>query len=122
MRDTLPTTPRAGGLAINNPTSTPRRVSVTEKDGGGSGGGGGAANIPPVVEREIGDQSLQVGEVLELGIRLSFYDRDQRALDYYVETADSSVATAEMSGETTLAIRGGRPGGDVDHCDGGRPA
>ena len=49
---------------------------------GGGGSGGGAANRPPVVEREIDDQTLDVGEVLELDIRLNFYDRDQRALDY----------------------------------------
>ena len=84
------------------------RVSVTEKDGGGGtgGGGGGAANRPPVVEREIEDQTLDVGEVLELDIRLNFYDRDQRALDYTAESADPAVATAEVDRNGVLTIRG----------------
>ena len=85
------------------------RVSVTENDGGGTGGGsggGGGANRPPVVEREIDDQALDVGEVLELDIRLNFYDRDQRALDYTVESADASVATVEVDRNGVLTIRG----------------
>ena len=86
------------------------RVSVTEKDGGGGtgggGGGGGAANRPPVVEREIEDQTLDVGEVLELDIRLNFYDRDQRALDYTAESADPAVATAEVDRNGLVTIRG----------------
>ena len=91
------------------------RVSVTENDGGGGtggggGGGGGAANHPPVVEREIEDQTLEVGEVLELDIRLNFYDRDQRALDYTVESADPSVATVEVDRNGLLTMRGMRRG------------
>ena len=92
------------------------RVSVTEKDGGGGsgggggGGGGGAANHPPVVEREIDDQTLEVGEVLELDIRLNFYDRDQRALDYTVESADPSVVTVEVDRNGLLTMRGMRRG------------
>ena len=90
------------------------RVSVTEKDGGGGtgggGGGGGAANRPPVVEREIEDQTLDVGEVLELDIRLNFYDRDQRALDYTAESADPAVATAEVDRNGVLTIRGVKRG------------
>ena len=85
------------------------RVTVTEKDGGGGtggGGGGGAANHPPVVEREIEDQTLDVGEVLELDIRLNFYDRDQRALDYTAESADPSVATAAVDRNGLVTIRG----------------
>ena len=85
------------------------RVSVTENDGGGTGGGsggGGGANRPPVVEREIDDRTLDVGEVLELDIRLNFYDRDQRALDYSVASADPSVATAEVDRNGVLTIRG----------------
>ena len=84
------------------------RVSVTENDGGGTGGGsgGGGANRPPVVEREIDDQALDVGEVLELDIRLNFYDRDQRALDYSVESADPSVATVAVDRNGVLTIRG----------------
>ena len=84
------------------------RVSVTENDGGGTGGGsgGGGANRPPVVEREIDDRTLDVGEVLELDIRLNFYDRDQRALDYSVESADPSVATVEVDRNGVLTIRG----------------
>ena len=89
------------------------RVSVTENDGGGTGGGsggGGGANRPPVVEREIDDQALDVGEVLELDIRLNFYDRDQRALDYSVASADPSVATVEVDRNALLTIRGVKRG------------
>ena len=88
------------------------RVSVTENDsgGGGGGGGGGAANIPPVVEREIDDQTLKVGEVLDLDVRLNFYDRDQRALDYTAESADPSVATVEVDRNALLTIRGMKRG------------
>ena len=80
--------------------------------GGGTGGGsgGGAANRPPVVEREIDDRTLDVGEVLELDIRLNFYDRDQRALDYSVESADPSVATVEVDRNGVLTIRGVKRG------------
>ena len=74
--------------------------------GSGSGGGGGSANRPPVVEREIPAQTLKAGEVLELDIRLNFYDRDQRALDYTVESADTSVATVEVDGNGVLTILG----------------
>ena len=86
------------------------QVSVTENDGGGGtgggGSGGGAANRPPVVEREIEDQTLDAGEVLELDIRLNFYDRDQRALDYTAESADRSVATVAVDRHGVLTIRG----------------
>ena len=84
------------------------QVSVTENDGGGTGGGsgGGAANRPPVVERQIEDQALDAGEVLELDIRLNFYDRDQRALDYTAESADRSVATVAVDRNGVLTIRG----------------
>ena len=84
------------------------RVSVTENDGGGTGGGsgGGGANHPPVIEREIPAQTLDVGEVLELDIRLNFYDRDQRALDYTAESADRSVATVAVDRNGVLTIRG----------------
>ena len=76
----------------------------------GGGSGGGAANRPPVVEREIDDQTLEVGEVLELDIRLNFYDRDQRALDYSVESADASVATVSVDRNALLTIRGVKRG------------
>ena len=76
--------------------------------GGGSGGGG--ANRPPVVEREIDDQTLEVGEVLDLDIRLNFYDRNQRALDYTVESADPSVATVEVDRNGVLTFRGVKRG------------
>ena len=84
------------------------RVSVTDNDGGGGGGGGGGAvNYSPVVEREIPAQTLDAGETLTLDIRLSFYDRDQRALDYTVVSADPLVATAETDmREQTLTIQG----------------
>ena len=70
------------------------------------GGGGGSANRPPVVEREIDDQTLTVGEVLELDIRLNFYDRDQRALDYTVESANPSVAEVEVDRNGLVTIHG----------------
>ncbi len=84
--------------------------TIVDNDGGGGtgggGSGGGAANRPPVVEREIEDQTLDAGEVLELDIRLNFYDRDQRALDYTAESADASVATVEVDRNGVLTIRG----------------
>ena len=92
------------------------RVTIVENDGGGSGGGGGgggggAANIPPVVEREIDDQMLDAGEVLELDIRLAFYDRDQRALDYNVESAHPEIAGVEVDHrDAVLTITGHRRG------------
>ena len=76
--------------------------------GGGSGGGG--ANRPPVVERAIPAQTLEAGETLELDIRLNFYDRDQRALDYSVESADRSVATVTVDRNGVLTIRGMKRG------------
>ena len=63
-----------------------------------------------MVEREIDDQTLDVGEVLELDIRLNFYDRDQRALDYTAESADPSVATVEVDRNGVLTIRGVKRG------------
>ena len=76
--------------------------------GGGTtgGGGGGGANRPPVVERQIPDQTITVGEVLELDITLNFYDRDQRALDYSVESADAAVATVAVDPQGVLTIQG----------------
>ena len=73
---------------------------------GGGGGGGGGANRPPVVERQIPDQTITVGEVLELDITLNFYDRDQRVLDYSVESADAAVATVEVDPQGVLTIQG----------------
>ena len=86
--------------------------TIRDDDGGGTGGtsgsgsGGGGANRPPVVERDIDDRTLTVGEVLELDVRLNFYDRDQRALDYSVASADASVATVEVDRNGVLTIRG----------------
>ena len=76
----------------------------------GGGGGGGSANRPPVIESEIEDQGLDAGESLELDIRLNFYDRDQRALDYTVESADPSVAEVEVDRNGLVTIRGIRRG------------
>ena len=87
-------------------TTEPPRPPPGPGGGGGGGGGGGAANHPPVVEREIEDQTLAVGEVLELDISLNFYDRDQRALDYSVESANTGVATVEVDRNGVLTIRG----------------
>ena len=88
------------------------RVTITEKDAssGPGGGGGGAANHPPVVEREIEDQTLEVDEVLELDIRLNFYDRDQRALDYTVASADPDIAEVEVDRNGVITVRGHRRG------------
>ena len=83
------------------PTTTPP---------GGGGGGGGSANRPPVVERVIEDQVLDAGSTMELDIRLSFYDRDQNWLDYEIESADESVATAEAGRDAVLKITGHRRG------------
>ena len=74
--------------------------------GGGGGGGGGAANIPPVVEREIPDQTVEAGAVLELDITLNFYDRNQRALDYTVASDNPAVATVTVNRQGVLTIRG----------------
>ena len=52
---------------------------------------------PPVVEREIPDRTLEAGSVLELDITLNFYDRNQRALDYYVESDNPAVATVTVN-------------------------
>ena len=70
------------------------------------GGGGGAANRPPVVERPIEDQTLDVGDILELDISRNFYDRDQRALDYSVESAHPAVAAVAVDRNGVLTIRG----------------
>ncbi len=106
-------THRASGGGYDGVVGTVR-VSITEKDSpppsGGGGGGGGAANIPPVVEREIEDQTLDAGEVLELDIQLNFYDRNQRALDYSVTSADPSVATVTVNRQGVLTIEGLRRG------------
>ena len=72
----------------------------------GGGGGGGSANRPPVIESEIEDQRLDAGESLELDIRLNFYDRDQRALDYTVESADPSVTEVEVDRDGVVTIHG----------------
>ena len=57
------------------------------------------------MERAIPPQTVDVGETVELHIRLSFYDRDQRALDYSVESADPSVASASTDDrEQTLTV------------------
>ena len=77
---------------------------------GGGGGGGGAANRPPVIERQIEDQVLDAGETMDLDIRLNFYDRDQRALDYTVESADPSVVTVEVDRNGVIRFRGHRRG------------
>ena len=77
---------------------------------GGGGGGGGAANRPPVIERQIEDQVLDAGETMDLDIRLNFYDRDQRALDYTVESADPSIVTVEVDRNGVIRFRGHRRG------------
>ena len=76
----------------------------------GGGGGGGSANRPPVIEAEIEPQTVDAGEALELDIRLNFYDRDQRALDYTVESADPEIAEVEVDRNGVLTIRGVRRG------------
>ena len=76
----------------------------------GGGGGGGSGNRPPVIEAEIEPQTVDAGEALELDIRLHFYDRDQRALDYTVESADPEIAEVEVDRDGVLTIRGVRRG------------
>ena len=70
------------------------------------GGGGGVANRPPVVEAPIPDQTLPAGEVLELDVRLNFYDRERRALTYLPESANESIATVTADRNGLLTIRG----------------
>ena len=93
----------AGGGQTLRATGT---IVDDDGSGGGGSGGGGSANRPPVIEREIPAQTLEAGEIMELDIRLNFYDRDQRALDYTVESADTSVATVEVDRNGVLTIRG----------------
>ena len=72
----------------------------------GGGGGGGAVNRPPVVEAQIPGQTLSAGELLELDVRLNFYDRDRRALTYIVESANASIASVTADRNGLLTIRG----------------
>ena len=89
-------------------------VTVTIKDDDGSpppppsggGGGGGSANRPPVVEKAIPAQMLEAGEVLELNVSRNFYDRNQRALDYFVESGDPGIAAVAVDRNGVLTIRG----------------
>ena len=67
-------------------------------------------SVTDVVEREIPAQTLAVGEVLELDIQLNFYDRDQRALDYTVESADPSMANVAVDRNGVITIQGMRRG------------
>ena len=110
--------------AEDDDTSSDPRVTLTHRASGGGYDGiaglvqvtvvendaGGDANHPPVVEREIEDQTLDAGEVLELDIRLNFHDRDQPALDYTVESVDPSVVTVEVDRNGVLTIRGMKRG------------
>ena len=105
------------GFVAGERTTT---VTITDNDSAppppppppptGGGGGGGSANRPPVIESEIEDQTLTAGDALELDIHLNFYDRDQRALDYTVESADPSVAEVEVDRHGLVTIRGVRRG------------
>ena len=63
-----------------------------------------------MIERAIDDQALRAGETLELDVRLNFYDRDQRALDYYVESTHPGIATVEVDRNGVVTIRGLRRG------------
>ena len=79
-------------------------------------------NRPPVVEREIAAQTLDVGEAALLDLDLSFHDPDQSDLDYTVAPADAAVASVEVEdgtltlrgtgrGRTTLTVSATDPGG-----------
>ena len=88
-------------------------VTVTDNDdppppppSTGGGGGGGSANRPPVVERQIDNQVLDAGAEMALDIRLNFYDRDQRALDYRVESSEPAIATVTVDRNGVLTING----------------
>ena len=74
--------------------------------GGGRSGGGVSANRLAAVERPIEDQRLGVGEALLLDIHRYMYDRDPRALDYAVESADPSVAAVEADLNGVVTITG----------------
>ena len=86
------------------------RVMVAEKDRPppppGGGGGGGSANRPPVVEAEIGPQTVEAGAVVELDVSRNFYDRESRALTYFAESADPAVAAVEVDRNGVVTIRG----------------
>ena len=68
------------------------------------------SEVGPVVEREIDDQTLEVGEALDLDVRLNFRDPEQPVLDYGAESADPSVATVAADGAGVLTIRGVKRG------------
>lgn len=47
---------------------------------------------------------MEAGDTLELDIRLNFYDRDQRALNYSVESSNPAVAVVEVDRNGLLSI------------------
>ena len=69
---------------------------------GGSAGGGGDGGLEPVNLPLVVD----VGGVLELDIQFDFHDRNGPPLDYLVESANPSVAVAEVDRNSLLTIRG----------------
>ena len=91
-------------------TPPPSTTPPPGSGGGGGGGGGGSANRPPVIESQIENQVLDAGAALELDVRLNFYDRDQRALDYTVASPDPDIAEVEVDRNGVITIRGRRRG------------
>ena len=82
------------------------RVRDVDDESGGGGGGLDFHNTPPVVERQISDQAVDAGATLDLDIRLNFYDRDERSLDYSVEISNPAVAGVEVDRHAKLTIHG----------------
>ncbi len=85
-------------------------VDETQPPSGGGGGGGGSTNRPPVVEAEIPDQALDAGAVLELDVRLNFYDRERRALTWSAESDDPAVVAVEVDDDGDMTVRALKPG------------
>ena len=85
-------------------------VAETQPPSGGGGGGGGSSNRPPLVEAEIPDQALDAGAVLELDVRLNFYDRERRALTWSAESDDPAVVAVEVDDDGEMTVRALKPG------------
>ena len=94
------------GGTLNPPPPTPPPPPPPSV--GGGGGGGGSSNRPPVVEAAIADQSLKVGESLEVRLRSPvFHDDDLDFLNFEAASSDGSVVQAEADDlERSLALRG----------------
>ena len=79
-------------------------------------------NRPPVIQAEIPDLTIKVGEDLEIDLSLTFSDPDGDALTIEAESESPDVATVEVdgfnltvtavaAGETTITVTATDPGG-----------